>query len=60
MKTDSYGQYIYEKYAHWKYAERNYRQTVEVRETVIQNNKNVWRMAPMNAYSEFVRIARMR
>ena len=22
--------------------------------TVIQNNKNVWRMAPMNAYSEFV------
>lgn len=60
VKTDSYGRYIYEKYAHWKYAEQNYRYTVEVRESVIQNNKNVWRMAPMNAYTEFVRIARIR
>lgn len=60
VKTDQYGLYCYEKYAHWKYAECNYRKTVEIRETVIQNNKNQWRMAPMHAYSEFVRIARMR
>lgn len=60
VKVDSYGRYIYEKYSHWKDAEQNYRKTVEIRETVQINNKYSWRMTPMNAYTEFVRIARMR